>query len=481
MFWDIWNCGGLLYALYLIFYIENDENVAYLQKKVDKCGAIGHKLLQFLLMYDGFFSEDGKKKFVHVFEQCETHGWEETRQIYMEEFGRTLEEDFLLTEKSLTPVGSGSIGQVYKLYHKERGVYVALKVKHPGIDSQAYRFIRNISRVLYIMEWVRHVPFSLLIKEFLNNIHSQLDYPLEAMNTIVMQENFKDEPHILVPEVFEVSNRVIVMSYHEGVPYTELEQKGEQNKVSLDMYYFMLTSMLVNDFIHCDMHYGNWKVAFDPDYHIIIYDCGIISSTGCDRINKEVVLALFDGDYTALMGILAPNLEHEKKGEELRRYITEIKALPFASSSDRFAGFLKKALTLGVQLNSDVLRGIQAVMMCMSFTRFAINKMTKAVGTDGDCKEVILCYNYEILKRIGKYKNLASYIESWKNENPMMETVFLNWMEEALGHKDVEVLIDVTVDKLLGICPTGSEPPAEKPPSSESPDRFGAPVLARTG
>lgn len=448
MFYDIWNCGRLLYSLYCIFYHETDDNIERLKVSIHHCGAIGHKLLQFLLMHDGFMSKNCKQHFQHVFENCENHSWEYTESCYKNEFHHEIEDDFIITESSKVPIGSGSIGQVYKLYDKERGGYVALKIKHPNIDSEASRFVRNVSYILRLAEYIKTIPFSLLIYEFLNNVHIQLDYSIEARNTQRLQENFSGEKHICIPTVFESSENMIVMSYHEGIPYHEIKDARLRYKVAFDMYFFMMTSTIIHDFIHCDLHYGNWKVNISDDYQLVIYDCGIVASTG-NQINKDVIIPLFDGNYTKMINVLIPDIATQKHGKELQQYLAYIEEQPYETPQERFTDFLRKALTLGIRVNTDCLRCVQGLITCMSYVAHAVNKVSKIIGKgEGDCQEVMLCFNYEMLKRLGTYPQLLRYIEKWKHEDTQAETCFLNWLEEEFGHRDVEVLMDVVMKQL---------------------------------
>jgi len=160
---------------------------------------VGQKLLQFFMMHDGFLSAESKKKFVYIFEECITHSWEETQKLYVEDFGRHIEEDFDINGLDIIPVGSGTLGQVYKLFHRKMKKHIALKVRHPNVERDAQRLISTINFILNTAEWIKNIPFSALIREFLNNIHVQLDYSLEAENTKKIRNNFIQDNHIIIP------------------------------------------------------------------------------------------------------------------------------------------------------------------------------------------------------------------------------------------------------------------------------------------
>ena len=456
---DTYYCAKLIYGLYKLFYDETDANIASVKHAAADCGAIGQKLLQFFMMHEGFLTPECKKHFGHVFEDGETHTWGETSAMYQEDFGEAIEDVYEISEIAPFPIGSGSIGQVYKLFHKGLNKYVAVKVKHPDVDEQASRFVRNIQRVIRTVEYVRAIPFSLLVNEFLSNIHIQLDYSLEAENTNRMREYFSDEPLVVIPEVFQHSPRFIVMSYHEGRPYTDIQDPILKTRVSCDLYHFVISSLLNYDFMHCDLHYGNWKVIFDEsamheaisNYQLVIYDCGIIAQTNNYEVSREIVCAVFDGNYLRIADILVPDMDNQRHGKMLRKYVVEVMKTPYTNSSDRFADIVKKALLLGIRLDPIVLRCIQGVITCMNIITFSTNKLTKTLGKQGNRMEVVICYNNELLKRINKFTALQKCMQDWIDNDPDIEKVFLEWLESSFGHHDVYVFMDV-ITQQLNLC-----------------------------
>lgn len=441
---DIWNCARLVYAIFRIFKHESMLNVTFLKIAASRCGTVGTKLLQFIMMHDGIISSDCKKHFQHVFEDCKTHDWVYTLHAYRRAFGHSLYDDFVVTPESTVPVGSGSIGQVYRLYSKSEGKHVAVKVKHPNIDRDAARFVRNIMRIMAITDVFYKIPFALIIREFLVNIQLQLDFRNEAANMDQLRKHFASEPHIVIPEVIAKSDDVIVMTYHKGVSFQDIQDKGTRARVSCDMFMFMAVSIVCYDFVHCDMHFGNWKV--DPDTEqLIIYDCGIIGRTGRPAINDRVLKAAFDGDYIDLAYVVAPDFENH--GPELKDYIKCIMAKHYPGTADRFADFLKKAFQCRVPIDKDVLRCIQGLIICISTIFSSSDKIMNIISSDHMQRryhsEVFICYLNGLLERTGKYKLLNQKFAEWMRDDPTIEEKFYDWMENNFGHRDKDVFIDV--------------------------------------
>lgn len=458
MIQDSWKCCTLLYSLYKLFYSETNEHIEAVRRSAQSCGPFGQKLLQFIMMHDGFLSSESKKKFGYIFEHCSTHSWEDTQEMYYQDFDRDIEEDFEIRGTDIIPIGSGTIGQVYKLFHRKLNKYIALKVRHPKIEEDSRRFVYTIQTLLYMTEWVKNIPFSILIREFLNNIHIQMDYRLETENTKQMRKNFMDDSHIIIPKIYYYNTRFIAMSFHEGVSFPKIKDAALRIKVSSDLLLFNTASLLVYDYLHCDLHYGNWKVLVLPDgeYKLIIYDCGIIGSTGDEEINKKVLLSSLDGDYTSTYKMLVPDMIEQKNGAAMLAYTETLMNTYYEKSSDRFSDFLKQLFLYKIHFNLDILRCIQGLLTCLSVLSIVADRLTKFLGTAGNRKEILVCYYHGILQKLQKYHVLATYLETWMEEDPMIETVFYEWLEETFGHRDKGVFIDATIHYLLSTCEISS-------------------------
>jgi predicted unusual protein kinase regulating ubiquinone biosynthesis (AarF/ABC1/UbiB family) len=394
-------------------------------------------------MYDGFLSAQSKKQLHHVFENCEIHDWSYTENVYKDTFNRSIYEDFTITGESKTPIGSGSIGQVYKLWSPKHNKYVAIKVKHPNVDHVATVFVKNITCLLTFCQYFYKIPFALVIKEFLSNVILQLDYKHEADNLCRMRSNFASEKHIVIPEVLESSPRIIIMTYHNGVSFLDITDSALRSRVACDVYMFSTTSLVCHDFVHCDMHFGNWKVDLDTQ-QIIIYDCGIVGSTGRLETNKNVFLASFENDYKKIAEAVVPNFEKLKEGRMIAQYIDKLSSTPYDNPVDRFADFIKKVFESGISVDSNALRCVQGLMLCMTTMLISTRHLIMILeGRYGVAMEVFLCYTHGLLEKIGKYSELKLKIEEWIRNDPNIESKFTSWLDDTFGHADKDVFIEV--------------------------------------
>lgn len=445
MFRDVWYCFKLLYYLQKLFYDESEYHIQQVKYTADKCGVVGNKLLQFIMMNDGFISTECKSHFGHIFENCVTHPWEDTENMFLTDFRRSIYDVFNVNELDKIPVGSGSIGQVYKLHHKEKDCYMAVKVRHPNVEKTANAFVKNILCILRIIERVKRIPFSVLIKEFLRNVYTQLDYSTEAKNTMIMNKLFKKETNIIIPKIYDYTKNFILMSYHDGVSFNDLTEEQERNQVSCDLYLFMVSSILIYDCVHCDLHYGNWKVT-KPDLKLVIYDCGIIGRTCMPAVNERVVHSLFNGDYMELADVVIPNLHKYKNCDAI---IKKLMDTPYVRATERFADFIKHMLLNNVKVDTNILRCVQGGINTLSTIALKMDKVNRILKTNRtNCKEISVSYNYLLLKRIHKYETLKNKLEEWVNSNPNFMIVFKEWLEEFFGHDDEEVFMDVMMAQL---------------------------------
>lgn len=444
MFYSTYKCAKLLYRLYKLFYEESDTNIVAIKKAASECGVVGVKLLQFIMMHDGFLSAEGKKHFGYVFEDCECHRWEDTCKMYTQDFNKCLAEDFDLDEDSAIVIGSGSIGQVYKLWDKKEQRFVAVKVRHPDVDRHTTRFIQGVSWLICMVEYFKNIPFSFLLREFLNNIHCQLDYAQEAKNTAHLQQLFEKESCIIVPRVIRSSKNFIVMDYYEGRTYHELD-KVEQSVISCNLYLFMLTSLLCYDFLHCDLHYGNWKIT--EDNKLVIYDCGIIASTGNTQINNDITMMFINGDYSAIGEVLLQDMSPQSI--RLRKRVAEYMQKEYTKSSDRIADILKMMVLENARIDVHIFRAFQGFAMCLTIIRTDTDKLVKLIGKSGNNKDILVCYYHGILGKLSRFKELWELFGKVIENNPRMQKAFYDWLEDSFGHQDADVFLDVIMENMF--------------------------------
>ena len=282
--------------------------------------------------------------FEDIFEQCPYHDLEHTKSIFTESTGGIELEDYL-DISTFKPIASGSIGQIYYGRRKEDGLEVAIKVKHPNIEadlSNQTELIQLIKVFQYISFFRNRYSLFFNLDDFLYDINLQCDFNNEANNSSTFSENFKDSSHIIIfPKIIYQSEDLLISEYIEGRDFNELSPMQKLN-TSINFNCFFYQMLLVDNFIHGDLHCKNWKVRVidnDEDYNsnsnnnkpqqvqIIVYDCGICFKNINAQLTQNFWFSLIKYDIVGLTKALKTMIEYTNPGcntDNLRDEISRI-------------------------------------------------------------------------------------------------------------------------------------------------------------
>ncbi|KAJ0456212.1 putative ABC-type Cd(2+) transporter [Helianthus annuus] len=232
-----------------------------------------------------------------------------TKKTVEKAFGRKISEIFDDFEE--VPVASGSIAQIHRavLRYTYRGkqikpLVVAVKVRHPGVgesikrDFEIINIVAKISTFIPTLKWLR---LDESVQQFAVFMMSQVDLAREAAHLSRFIYNFRRWRDVSFPKpVYPlVHPAVLVETFEQGesVAYYVDELKGhEQLKSSLAHIgtHALLKMLLVDNFIHADMHPGNILVRnkssrkgiFKSKPHVVFLDVGMAAELSKnDRIN----------------------------------------------------------------------------------------------------------------------------------------------------------------------------------------------------
>ncbi len=231
--------------------------------------------------------------------------------IISEVIGEELGSDWRSKFESIDEkaIGSASIAQVHAARLKT-GEDVVLKVQRPGIvhkindDLNVLYFIAELLEK-YIPEVRPFNPIG-MVDEYFKTLELETNFVVEANNIRRFKENFKNDSHIIIPNVFFelTSERVLTMERLQGKPLSQPESLKQSDsdpeeiiKLGLRAY---LKMVFVDGFFHGDLHAGNFFVF--PNNVIGLIDFGVVgrlnSKTQTSIVN--MLLALSKEDYLRL-------------------------------------------------------------------------------------------------------------------------------------------------------------------------------------
>jgi len=231
------------------------------------------------------------------------HSLKDTKRIIRKAFGGREFGD-IFEEFQETPLGVGAIAQVYKAKLKPdlaaladtdmtpvRGLqrmrknvdsvikstpsrapssYVAIKVLHPKVDRIVQRDLRIMGAVATLLnaiptfEWF---SFPDEVAQFGEMMKLQLDLRIEAANLTMFRKNFKDRTTAWFPYPYTdyTTREVLVEEYAQGITLESFLEAGGgvfQKELADEGLDSFLRMLLLDNFVHADLHPGNIMVRF---------------------------------------------------------------------------------------------------------------------------------------------------------------------------------------------------------------------------
>jgi len=268
-----------------------------LRMALEELGPTYIKLGQILSTRPDLIPVDFLKELAHLQDKVPPFPYSEVEQIVVAEFGLPLND--LFERFDTEPLASASIGQVHRARLRGGGE-VAVKVQRPGIqrmvevDLEIMHFLATLME-RHIEELSLHRPVR-IVEEFARTLEKELDYRLEAFNMERTASNFRDDPHVIVPEVFRdySSERVLTTAFVEGIKVSEIERldsAGLNRTLITERGADVLLKMIFEQgFFQADPHPGNIFVL--PGNVICLIDFGMVGAV--DRRTREHFVDLLE-------------------------------------------------------------------------------------------------------------------------------------------------------------------------------------------
>jgi len=309
---QLWNYSKLSYHLYSLSVeyskhasVNTEESyrlIDIIQTDVIQCGAICIKFVQWLIpILDNTYIEGDDKphwfiSLENLYENCPIHSNEFSKEIYKNDFKENFDDDYIIVDV----IGSGSIGQVYKIQNIHTNDMCALKILHPNVRNELALFKKLLAFGLWIPYLNRKlyglVPVN--YQQFVDNFEEQINLIYEANYLSRMKYNYRNNPSVIIPELIKFSENCIVMSFEDGQIMDKMDISDYQKtKIISLLYGFISSNQLFYDILHNDIHKANWKVRqiTDNQYAIVVYDFGFCyKKTLSDRPMIHMLTDMFE-------------------------------------------------------------------------------------------------------------------------------------------------------------------------------------------
>ncbi|KAK9459175.1 ABC1 family-domain-containing protein [Lipomyces oligophaga] len=235
------------------------------------------------------------------------HSYNSTKRAINNAFApHGLSFDQVFDEFDPAPLGIGAIAQVYRARlsqavieltgptddfttndQSNNGPWVAVKVLHPHVEIRVHRdlqimmFFANLLNKIPTIEWLS-LPGE--VDQFGKMMRSQMDLRIESHNLSTFRNNFAGREGIHFPVSFSdelsdpndpTTQRVLIEEYVTAIPmgkFLSLPAEGrvETEELIADMgLNAFLNMLLIDNFVHADLHPGNIMVRFIKPHRTI--------------------------------------------------------------------------------------------------------------------------------------------------------------------------------------------------------------------
>ncbi|MEK7713242.1 MAG: AarF/ABC1/UbiB kinase family protein, partial [Deltaproteobacteria bacterium] len=328
------------------------------------------KLGQLLSTRPDIFSEEYIEEFRKFQDKVPPFPFDKAIQQIESEFKRKVDELFLEIEKE--PIAAASIAQVHRAVLLD-GSEVVVKVQRPGIEKTIdtdISIMYTLANLLlkYFPELAILGPVA-IVDEFSRTIRKEMNFTLEASNTMKFRKMFMDNPHVYIPDVHWefTSNRVLTLERIKGIKIDNVEKLKNEGidpaRIAHILGETFLRMVMVEGFFHGDFHAGNIFVLGPEE--IALVDFGITGRI-TDEL-KESLATMFIGlatqDYDTLvdeyarMGLLPDGIDLLEFKRDYRDLMEPYFAKPFEHTSlgELLMGYIRVSFRYGIRHPKELL------------------------------------------------------------------------------------------------------------------------------
>ena len=339
-----------------------DESIPIRMRKVlEELGPAYIKLGQMLSTRPDLVGVEIAEELQKLRDDTPVTPFDEIKEVIETELGDSMNKIYVDIDE--TPIGSASIGQVYKARLRETGEKVAIKVQKPNSreliesDIKIMKFLAK--RIDQFLTMTKPLNLPVVISEFERSIFKEINFLEETMNLQNLANNFKKVSYIKIPEVHTTycSEKVITMEYIDGVAVTDLLKKDypkiDKKKIANYGVKSYFKQVLIDGFFHADPHPGNLIVTKDGKLcYIDLGMMGILSENFKETLAELILLLIGRNSNNIIkqliyMDIITPAQNTDK----LKTDLDDLLNLYYGAELRNMDGLLDDLLNVMVENN----------------------------------------------------------------------------------------------------------------------------------
>lgn len=306
-----------------------------LRRQLENLGGAWIKLGQFLALRFDLIPEDICWELTHLFDNAAPMPYEQVQALIVRELGSTPEDVF--AEFDRTPIASASFGQVH-LARVREGLTVAVKIQRAGMDTIVecdLALMRRIASAASRLQLFGATKATDLVDQIRRWMRSELDYLLEAENTVRLSRNddsARDGHYATILSDY-TTTRILTATYIPGPTLMELmrrdlsvdDDRYDMSVLCARLGWNALNQIYVDGLFHADLHPAN-IIATGPET-LAYVDCGIVGQLTEDQRLRvcRYVSSLFGGDSITAANVLLQWVTnpHDVDTDAIRRELSQ--------------------------------------------------------------------------------------------------------------------------------------------------------------
>lgn len=239
---------------------------------------------------------------------------EKTEDVFDEleqQLGGKVDDIFIDFDR--TPIAAGSIAQVYRASIAS-GEQVVVKVRRPKITETIGTECEILEDIAGLLKATMFGKDSInpkkIVAEFTEAVSKEVNMETEKKNQLRFLRNFKENPEIHIPEIYEdyCSEAVLTMEYIDGIKPSDIEaikNAGLDPKlIAKRGANFVMQQIFDLGFFHADPHPGNFFLIADNVLVPIDYGQTATLSSLDRELLKQLILAIIDNSADQLIRTL---------------------------------------------------------------------------------------------------------------------------------------------------------------------------------